>query len=49
MADGVVGPVSDAHAVEWLEARALMWSVVVRPWVLVQPVLQKNAENPQEN
>jgi len=48
MADGIVGPVSDAQAVEWLEARVLMWSVVVRPWVLVQPVLQENADNPQK-
>jgi hypothetical protein len=48
MADGSIGPVSDAQAIEWLEARALMWSVVVRPWVLVQPVLQENAEQPQE-
>ena len=43
MADGTVGPVSDAQAIEWPEANALVWSVVVRPWVLVQPVLQ----NPQ--
>lgn len=35
-----VGPVSDAQAREWLDANALVWSVVVRPWVLVQPVLQ---------
>jgi len=39
MADGIVGPVSDAQAMEWLEANALMWCVVVRPWVLVQPLL----------
>ena len=37
---GQFGPVSDAQALEWLEANALMWSVVVRPWVLVQPLLQ---------
>ncbi len=35
-----IGRVSDAQALEWLEANALVWSVVVRPWVLVQPVLQ---------
>ena len=33
------GPVSDSQALEWLEANALMWAVVVRPWVLVQPVV----------
>lgn len=44
MADKLVGPVSDAQALEWLEANALMWSVVVRPWVLVQPLLQKEED-----
>jgi hypothetical protein len=39
MADSRVGQVSDAQALEWLEADALMWCVVIRPWVLVQPVL----------
>jgi hypothetical protein len=37
---GQVNAVSDAQALEWLEVDALMWSVVVRPWVLVQPVLK---------
>jgi hypothetical protein len=32
--------VSDDQAKEWLEFNALMWAVVVKPWVLVQPVLQ---------
>ncbi|MBT8422061.1 MAG: DUF2288 domain-containing protein [Gammaproteobacteria bacterium] len=36
-----VGPVSDQQAREWLDANALVWSVVVRPWVLVQPILQE--------
>jgi hypothetical protein len=39
MADSKVGQVSDAQALEWLEADVLMWCVVIRPWVLVQPVL----------
>jgi hypothetical protein len=39
MSAGRLGPVSDAQALEWLEANALMWCVVVRPWVLVQPLL----------
>lgn len=38
--DGELGQISDALALEWYEANALMWSVVVRPWVLVQPILQ---------
>ena len=39
-AKGELGQISDALALEWYEANALMWSVVVRPWVLVQPILQ---------
>ena len=39
MADAIVGQVSDAQAMDWLEANALMWCVVVRPWILVQPLL----------
>ena len=37
MAAGQVGQVTDPQAIEWLETDALMWCVVVRPWVLVQP------------
>lgn len=39
MAAGELGPVEDQQALEWFEAKALVWAVVVRPWVLVQPVL----------
>jgi hypothetical protein len=38
--NGELGQISDGLALEWYEANALMWSVVVRPWVLVQPILQ---------
>jgi len=41
MDSGQVSVVSDAQALEWLEANALMWACVVKPWVLVQPILQK--------
>lgn len=37
--------VSDEQALEWLEANALMWAVVVKPWVLVQPVLSEELGN----
>ncbi len=30
--------VPDDQAREWIEADALVWAVVVKPWVLVQPV-----------
>jgi hypothetical protein len=41
MAANQVGQVSDAQAIAWLEADVLMWCVVIRPWVLVQPVQAK--------
>ena len=40
MAARQVQRVSDAQAREWVEVNALMWCVVVKPWVLVQPVLE---------
>lgn len=36
MAESRVGKVSDAQAAAWLDADALLWTVVVRPWILVQ-------------
>ena len=39
MASGEVNRVSDAQAREWLDADELVWAVVVRPWILVQPVV----------
>ncbi|MDO8893325.1 MAG: DUF2288 domain-containing protein [Sulfurimicrobium sp.] len=31
-----IGRVSDEQAKTWLESDALLWSVVVKPWILVQ-------------
>ena len=36
MAEGKVGQVSDDQARTWYETDAQLWTVVVRPWVLVQ-------------
>lgn len=33
---GKLGKVSDAQAAAWFESDALVWAVVVSPWVLVQ-------------
>jgi len=41
MQAGDLQNVSDDQAKEWLEANALMWAVVVKPWVLVQPVMNQ--------
>ena len=34
--DGQVAKASDVQAAAWLETDACMWTVVVRPWILVQ-------------
>lgn len=36
MASGKLQPVSDSQAIDWLEKNAMVWTVVVKPWVLVQ-------------
>ena len=33
---GQVGRVSDEQALAWLEQDAALWTVVVKPWILVQ-------------
>jgi len=33
-----LAPVSDEQARCWVDADALLWSVVVKPWVLVQEI-----------
>lgn len=38
MGCGQLGRVSDQQAQDWFEADAMLWAVVVSPWVLVQPV-----------
>lgn len=36
MADGKVGLVSDQQARDWIARDAVFWTLVVKPWVLVQ-------------
>lgn len=36
VSQGLVAPVKDQEALSWFEQQAILWSVVVRPWVLVQ-------------
>ena len=40
MTAGKLARVPDEQACEWAETDALVWPVVVSPWVLVQPVGQ---------
>ena len=42
----LVQTVSDAQAREWFEADAMMWSVVIKPWVLVQPIVSGSGNDP---
>lgn len=37
MGEGKFGKVSDEQAAEWVSSDAVLWTVVVSPWVLVQP------------
>ncbi len=41
MEAGLVDAVKDAQALQWYEADALVWAVVIKPWVLVQPIIDK--------
>ncbi|HTF96829.1 MAG TPA: DUF2288 domain-containing protein [Cellvibrio sp.] len=36
MESGLVDVVKDSQALQWYEADALVWAVVIKPWVLVQ-------------
>ena len=38
MLDNMVCRVSDQQAQAWLENDIILWSVVIKPWVLVQPI-----------
>ena len=38
MSDNMVHRVSDQQAQSWFNDDLILWSVVVKPWVLVQPI-----------
>ncbi len=38
MEEGLVDHVSDQQAIKWHENAAIVWSVVVKPWILVQNI-----------
>ncbi len=41
MEAGLVDAVKDTQALQWYEADALVWAVVIKPWVLVQPIIER--------
>lgn len=38
---GLVDAVKDTQAQEWYEQNLLVWAVVIKPWVLVQPIIKQ--------
>ena len=38
METGLLDVVKDAQAVQWYEEDAVVWALVIKPWVLVQPL-----------
>lgn len=41
MDTGLVDAVKDSQAQHWYEQNALVWAVVIKPWVLVQPITKE--------
>jgi hypothetical protein len=39
MQDGLVANVSDEQASAWHESNVMVWASVIKPWVLVQPIV----------
>jgi len=39
MDTGLVDTVKDMQAAEWYEQDVSVWALVIKPWVLVQPIL----------
>ena len=39
MDDQLVDNVSDEQASAWHESHVTVWAVVIKPWVLVQPIV----------
>ena len=37
--NGLVANVSDEQASAWHESKVTVWAVVIKPWVLVQPIV----------
>lgn len=40
LTSGEVAKVTDEQAKQWHDENATFWSTVVKPWVLIQPVIQ---------
>ncbi len=38
MESGLLDAVKDSQAMQWYEDDAIVWALVIKPWVLVQPL-----------
>ena len=43
LTSGEVAKVSDEQAKQWHEEDAAFWANVIKPWVLIQPIVQSDA------
>lgn len=41
MEAGLVDAVKDLQAQQWYDEDAIVWAVVIKPWILVQPLNEK--------
>lgn len=43
MAHGLLGKVDDVRATQWVEGDPRLWTVIVKPWILVQTDTRRSA------
>ncbi len=41
MEAGLLDAIKDQQALNWYEQDAMVWALVIKPWVLVQPIKEK--------
>ena len=46
---GVLAPVSDQQARDWIAEEAVLWAVVIKPWVLVQVITSESPDSTRRN
>ena len=49
LTSGEVAKVSDEQAKQWHEENTLFWANVVKPWVLIQPIVQTEQPSAEDN
>jgi len=41
MDSALLKPVADTEATTWQQANQTFWAVVIKPWILIQPLVEK--------